>query len=191
LSAILSLLIEKVLDFTERDYLEEEIRVEVVKGPVKVPLYEGLVELSRGTEYGIPRWLAEMLSKEGVVQIRDDQVSVDKLSSIAYNEESLVRKLQLVKLPGFFYMLVNSVEQKLQGELKAKTDMSLFEEYRRIEDLYLTIGRLRVRKLLNFLLLTTIPQEILEKLSEEEKVLFSLLREILFTWMRKLGLIKA
>jgi len=191
LSAIVSLVMERIIDFIKRDFMEEEVRVQVVGEAVKVPLYEGFVELSRGAEYSVPRWLANALSREGAVTIREEPVSLEKLSSIAYNEESLVKKLQLVKIPKYFYMLVSSVAEELQEKLKMKADVSLFEDYMKLEELYITIGRLRVRKILNFLLLPTVPQEVFEKLSEEEKALFNLLREALLEWMKRLRLVKA
>jgi len=190
-SSVAFLLLSKLMEFTERDYLEEEVRVEVTGRSVKVPLHEGITELSRGAEYIIPRWLALALEKDGVVRIRGEELSIEKLSSIVYNEEALVKKLQLTKLPRFFYLLNKKYIDALKEKLTASADISLLEEYKHREDLFFTIARLRVKKLLNFILLAGLPQEIADKLSEEEKMLYNSLKSVLDSWMKSLGLEKA
>ncbi len=190
MSSLASLLVEKLVEFMERDYMEEEIRIEVIGSPPKVFIHEGFTELTRGAEYSVPRWLAEMLFRENTAKPREQEVSVENLSKIAYNEEALIKKLQLMKLPRYFYMMVREDIEKIREKLKSTADLSLLDEYKQLEDLYYTIGRIRVKKLLSFILLASVPQEIFEKLSEEERILFTLLREVLSTWMKNIGLEK-
>jgi len=188
LSSIIDLLIRKIVEFVERDYMEEEVRVEIIGKPPKVPLHEGFTELSRGAEYNVPRWLAKLLVEDNIARIRDEALTIEKLSSIAYNEESLVKKLQLIKIPRYFYMMVREELEKLNEKLRRTADISVLEDYKQIDDLYVTIGRIRVKKLLNFLLLPSVPSEVFDKMSEEEKIMFNILRETLLTWMKKLRL---
>ncbi len=188
MSSIIDLLIRKIVEFVERDYMEEEVRVEIIGKPPKVPLHEGFTELSRGAEYNVPRWLAKLLVEDNIARIRDEALTIEKLSSIAYNEESLVKKLQLIKIPRYFYMMVREELEKLNEKLRRTADISVLEDYKQIDDLYVTIGRIRVKKLLNFLLLPSVPSEVFDKMSEEEKIMFNILRETLLTWMKKLRL---
>ncbi len=188
MSSIIDLLIGKITEFVERDYMEEEVRVEIIGKPPKVPLHEGFTELSRGAEYNVPRWLAKLLVEDNIARIRDEALTIEKLSSIAYNEESLVKKLQLIKIPRYFYMMVREELERLNEKLRRTADISVLEDYKQIDDLYVTIGRIRVKKLLNFLLLPSVPSEVFDKMSEEEKIMFNILRETLLTWMKKLRL---
>lgn len=190
MSSIMKLLIEKIMEFIERDYMEEEVRIEVINKSPKIPLHEGFIELTRGAEYNIPRWLAKLLVKENIAKIRNDTISIEKLSGITYNEESLIQKLQLVKIPRYFYMILGDNLADLSKKLQETKDISILEDYKQIEDLYMTIGRIRVKKILNLLLLPSIPSEIFDKLSEEEKILFNVLRETLLIWMKKLRVSK-
>lgn len=188
--SVVSLLMDKLIEFLERDYAEEEVRVEIVSKPCKVFLHEGLVELSRGAEYSVPRWIAKMLVSEGVARLKDGEVSIERLSSIAYNEESLIQKLSLVKIPRYFYLNVKSAIEDLESKLKSGggVELSLIDDYKKLEELIYTIGRIRVKKILNYVLLTSIPQDFLDKMSEEEKVMYSIVRGALEVWRRGLGI---
>lgn len=188
--SIINIFMEKLLEFLERDYLEEEVRVEIISKPVRVFLHEGLVELTRGAEYSVPRWLANILVSENIARFKNAELSTERLSNIAYNEESLTQKLQLVKVPQYFYLSVNNNIREIENKLKKTMDISLLEEYKKIEELLYTIGRVRVKKILNYVLLPSIPQDIADKLCEEEKVLYNNIKGALTIWMKKLNLEK-
>lgn len=188
--SIINIFMEKLVDFLERDYMEEEVRVEITGKPVRVFLHEGLIELTRGAEYSVPRWLAQILVSENIAKLKEIDLGIEKLSNIAYNEESLVQKLQLVKVPRYFYLIVNSNIRDIENKLKKSMELSLLEDYKKIEELLYTIGRIRVKKILNYVLLTTLPQDFSEKLSEEEKILYNSIKGLLSIWMRKLNLEK-
>ncbi len=190
LSSIIALMVNKIIEFIERDYMEEEVRIEIISGPKKVFSHEGFIELSRGAEYALPRWVSEILVNEKYARYREEGFDVEKLSSIAYNEESAVKKLQLMKIPRYFYMMIKKDIEDLLKKLESSGNIALLEEYKQREDLYYTIGRIRVRKILNFLLLPSIPQEIADKMSEEEKLLYIVLKDSLSSWMKSLGLEK-
>jgi len=190
LSSIASLFIERLFEFLERDFSEEEVRIEVVGRSFKAFSHEGFVELVKGSEYVLPRWVSNMLVEEGVVKIREEGIDVEKLSSIAYNEEASLKKLNLMKLPRYFYLMVRHRVDDIRSRLTSSADISLLEEFKQLEDLLYTIGRIRVKKLFNYILLPSVPQDVLDKLSEEEKMLYTLYRNFLETWMKKLGLEK-
>jgi len=177
-----------IMEFLERDYMEEEVKVEITNRSIKVPLHEGFTELSKGAEYYLPRWVADLIVATNTGRIRDNTVSVEKLSEIVYNEESLIKKLQIIKLQGFFYLKVRNILDELNNVLKNSMDVNLIEEYRRLEELYDSIGRIRIKKLMNFILLPTVAQDVFDNMSEEEKILFTMIKSVLSNWIEKLRL---
>lgn len=181
---------DKLVEFLEREYMEEEVRVEIIGKTTRVFAYEGLVELMRGAEYSVPRWLANILVSENIARVKEQELGIDKLSTIAYNEESLVQKLQLVKIPRYFYLNINRIVRDLENRLKKEIDLSILDDIKKFEELLYTIGRIRVKKILNMVLLTSLPQDTVDKLSEEEKILYNSFKGLLSIWMKKLNLEK-
>lgn len=183
-------LIDKIMEFILRDFMEEEVRVEVIGGTFKVLTHEGFIDLVRGAEYNLPRWLAYELRKEGIVNIKGDSISIEKLSNIAYNEESTIGRPQFVKVPRYFYHLIKREIEDIHEKLKQTANINLLQELKTYEDLIYTIGKTRLKKILYILLLPEIPQDILEKLSEEEKMLLNTLKSSLDEWMKSLRIEK-
>jgi len=68
--------------------------------------------------------------------------------------------------------------------------LSILDDIKKFEELLYTIGRIRVKKILNMVLLTSLPQDTVDKLSEEEKILYNSFKGLLSIWMKKLNLEK-
>ncbi|ADI32329.1 hypothetical protein [Staphylothermus hellenicus] len=190
MTGIHTVLVDKIIEFIMRDFMEEEVRVEVIGGNFRVLTHEGFIDLVRGAEYNLPRWIAYELLKKGIVNIKSDNISVEKLSSIAYNEESTIGRPEFVKVPRYFYLLVKKEIEEIREKLSKNADINLLQELKTYEDLIYTIGKIRLKKILYILLLPQIPQEILDKLSEEEKTLLNLLKSSLNVWMKSLRIEK-
>ncbi len=184
---LFELVYSRVLDFLRRDFEEDEVKVEVYKEGFKLVTFEGVLEMVKGAEYTIPRWIAEILGKKGYVRIKDTRIPVGELSVLAYNEEAGPHKPLTNKLKGFFYMTMFKARKEIVEEAKSTGDLSKLDELKRIEDSMDSILKTRVKKILNYSLLPDVPQDIEEKLSEEEKYLSRILRSILALWRRKLG----
>ncbi len=188
--SIQGILVDKIMEFIIRDFMEEEVRVEVIGKSSRVVTHEGVIELVRGAEYNLPRWLAYMLAEKGIVNIKEEELSVEKLSNILYNEESTSNRPEFTKIPRYMYLLIKKKLSSIEDALKKKADLNLLQEYKYYEDLLYSINRTRVKKILYLLQLHEIPQDIIEKLSEEEKILLTILRETLTRWMNSLGIEK-
>lgn len=190
--SFISLLVSKALEFIQRDFEEDEVRVEVIGESTKVFTVEGFIDLVRGAEYNLPRRIAYELERKGIVKIKsDEKIPLEMLSRLVYNEESTIQKTQLVKTKPFFYSIIRKTINDLEEKLKHESSIELLEEYRSFLDLLHTVARIRTRKMLNALLLTEIPPDLIEKMSEEEKLLFVMLFDALKSWLRGLGLEKA
>ncbi|MEM0377906.1 MAG: hypothetical protein QXP68_02670 [Thermosphaera sp.] len=179
MTGLLELVEEVVLRFMERDFQEESVKVEVVSGGLKIFLEESYIELMKGSEYALPRWLAYKLQEQGVCKVKDLDVTLEKLSQLVYLEESYAGKLQLSKLNGYFYTRLKRRITELENKVKTAPDWRIYaDELKTFMEFYDSLTRERVRKIVNFLHLIDIPQEISEKLSEEEKVLYSHLKTV-------------
>ncbi len=180
-----------LFEFLERDFMEDEVRVEVIGEAPRVFTTEGFIELIRGAEYVLPRRIAYQLAEKGLVRIKDDDITLEDLSGIVYNEEATLSRQQLVKLKPFIYSLILMKLHNMEEELRTKPSLELYDEYRKFTDLYSTLMRIRIRKLMNLLNMIEIPQDLVEKMSEEEKILFGLMRSALKEWKRNLGIERA
>ncbi len=188
--SIIKPLLSMIFEFLERDFMEDEVRVEVVGEAPRVFTTEGFIELVRGAEYVLPRRIAYDLAEKGVVKVKDDELSLEDLSGIVYNEEATMNRQQLVKLQPFIYSLILKKIRNLEEMLRKNPSLELYDEYRKFTDLYNTLMRIRTRKIMNLLFMIEVPQELVEKMSEEEKILYGLMRSALKEWRRILGIEK-
>jgi len=155
----------------------------------KIYLPEGIVELTKGSEYTLPRWVARELAEKGLVKYRDGDIGLEKLAKIAYAEESTSRKPVFEKLYPYFYRLVVDELENLYKILEKEKQPRILADIQKYEEYLSKIGRIRVRKILNLLMIEA-PQEVVSKLSEEEKLLYGMLKEVLSKWLMRLRIEK-
>jgi DNA replication factor GINS len=184
------LLIRQLLEFIERDFMEEEVRVEVIGEAPTIFTTEGVIELTRGAEYMIPRRIAYDLASKGIVRIKNDALELEDLSKLVYLEEATSAKPKLAKAKPFMYNLVLHRLHTLEDELRKKASIELFDEYRKMTDLYSNLLRIRVRKIISLLNMREVPQDLVDTMSMEEKVLFGALWSSLKEWKNSLGVEK-
>ena len=182
-------LVETALRILRREYEEQVVQVIVLQdiGPIYTP--EGVVVLSRGTEYALPRWIALDLADKGLVKLKDEEIGLEKLAKIAYNEESTLRKPVFTKISQYFYNMVVDEINRLYRRLEVERKPLILSDIQRIEDYIMRIGRIRIRKLIQLLFIEP-PQDIMAKLSEEEKALYMMLKNVLGNWMISLRIEK-
>uniref|UniRef100_A0A7C2BJN3 DNA replication complex GINS family protein n=1 Tax=Thermosphaera aggregans TaxID=54254 RepID=A0A7C2BJN3_9CREN len=187
MSGLLELVEELVFKFMNRDFQEESVKIEVVSDGLKIFLEESYVELMKGSEYTVPRWMASRLESMNVCRVKEPDVTVEKLSQIVYLEETQSRKPQLTKLNGYFYSRLKQVISKLEEGLRTNPDWrTQTEALKMYSELYDALTRERITKIINLLNLMDIPQDISEKMSEEEKQLYLDLKTILNLHLKNL-----
>ncbi len=177
------------LDILYRDFEEELVRVIVLEdlGPIYVS--EGVVELSKGSEYNLPRWIALELYRRGLVEFKEKPVDLEDLAKIAYSEESSRKGIEFTKIKQYFYHIVCREIDELYERVERERDTGLLLDLRKYEDYLMRIGKSRVKKLIQLLFLK-LPSEVSSKLSEEEKILYLLLKDILDHWLKRLRIEK-
>ncbi len=187
-AGFVKLLMKTLFEFLTRDFMEQEVKVEIIGESEPVLTLEGYIELNKGAEYMLPRRIAYELESKGIARVKDDHLSIKDLSKIVYNEEATKHKIQLYKLKPYLYSLVKNTLQNMREKLRKGSSVELYDEYKKLTDLYSTLIMLRKRKIINLLNLPAIPQELIDKMSEEEKILFSILRSTLNEWEKTIGL---
>ncbi len=186
--SIAKLLIGVIYDFIERDFMEQEVKTEIIGDTPPVLTVEGYIELKRGAEYMLPRRIAYDLARKGIARIKDEEITMEYLSKIVYNEESSKNRIQLYRVQPYLYSLARKTIEDLRKRLESEGRIELYEEYRDILELYSSLISLRLGKIINMLRLPIVPQELLDKMTEEEKMLFSILRTTLKEWEKRIGL---
>ncbi len=183
------LLVEKGLSVVRREYEERGVRVVVLRDTGLIYSGEGPLELRRGTEYTLPRWVALLLERKGFVQVKDRELGIQELARIAYNEESSIGKPRFEKIDPFFYHLVIDMVRSVEEEARRNADIKTYQMLYKYQDLLTTIGRTRMKKMLS--LLTIEPdEEIIGRFTEEERLLYYTLRDALRKWSSMLGIEK-
>ncbi len=184
-----SYIMDIVLRMLRREYEEQLVQVIVLQDTGPVFTVEGVVSLTRGTEYSLPLWVALELSRRGLVKFKEEPVDIGKLAKIAYNEESTLKKPSFTKVEPYFYNMVIDEINRLYRKLEEEKNPMILSDIQKMEDYLLRIGRTRVRKLIQLLFIEP-PQEIRNKLSEEEKILYQILKDSLKLWMMRLRIEK-
>ncbi len=184
-----TLLVDLGLRVIRRMYRERGVRVIVIRDTGLIYTGEGPIELRRGTEYTLQQWVAERLEREGFVKIKDGGIALEDLARIAYNEESSINKPRFEKIDEYFYNLVLDEIKRIEREAREKADIKTYRMLYEYQDLLSTIGRTRLRKILG--LLTIEPEEeIINRFTEEERLLYYTLKDALQKWLTELGIEK-
>jgi DNA replication factor GINS len=182
-SGLVELLSEVISGFVSRDSEEEYVRVAYTAPSILVFLEDDYVELVRGAEYNVPRWIAQLLAEKGYAKILEEGVDAVDLGRLMFNESRSRGQIKFEKLKGYFYSKVKSTIQHLLKQYKSATNI---DEIKRISDTLSTLSsntknlyKIRLSKILSLLSVQELPPEVLGNLSEEEKLLYTTIRSVL------------
>ncbi len=183
MSGLVELLSEVISGFVSRDSEEEYVRVAYTAPSILVFLEDDYVELVRGAEYNVPRWIAQLLAEKGCAKILEEGVDAVDLGRLMFNESRSRGQIKFEKLKGYFYSKVKSTIQHLLKQYKSATNI---DEIKRISDTLSTLSsntknlyKIRLSKILSLLSVQELPPEVLGNLSEEEKLLYTTIRSVL------------
>lgn len=175
--------------YVNRDFEEEEIRVMYTGASLKVFIEDDYVELVKGSEYTLPRWITSILYEKGRARIIEQQVDETTISILRFNESRDKSRLKFEKLTGYFY---NRVKYQLYTMMKSYREISdlskalqIVESMKKISSTTKDLYRIRLSKILT-LLGGEIPPELVADLSEEEKHLLSILKTTLEVFNKKI-----
>jgi len=134
------------------------------------PFDDGFEEtsLTKGSEDELRFWLAEELQKQNKVKILDS-ISLEELGRILFQErQNANTPASLVKLPKDFYFRVTA----LINDLKTRKDLEALEQLKKASQIINEIISIRTRKIIQLAFLGVTDQEILDRLTAEEILVY-------------------
>jgi len=165
-------------------YVLKPVRVMVLRYFSLEPFMD--LTLQKGSEVSIPRWIAEILEKNGIVEILDKSITPQELSKIKFSQ--IQQKSQIIKIEDFFYIKMKKAIEDLETKAKKEGDINLLKIVEKMREDFADISRLRLSFIIRAIQLGGL--DVIEKnLTIEEKVLVNLIKSILGTWSNKFALI--
>ena len=171
--------IEDSFGVDELDFLLSNVRV-----TFKVPISEieageiKLKQVNQGGTLEIPRWAAEELEKKGLAEIAEEPFETEVFKALS--REKILGPLQLSKLSPTFYMrmrrrLLYLMDEASHGRVRR-------DEFERFKASCYDIVSIRVGKLLSLANASSNIPELQERLTQEERELFSILQQTTKSW---------
>ncbi len=144
------------------------------------------ITLQKGSEISLPRWIAEVLEKNGIVEILDRAITPQELSKIKFSQ--IQQKSQIIRIDDFFYVRIRKSIEDLEAKAKRESDINLLKIVEKMREDFSDVSRLRLSFIIRAVQLGGL--DVVEKnLSIEEKLLVNIIKSILNTWFNKVILI--
>ena len=167
------------------DFENTQTRVVLTREvPDTSPKMSKLSSTRVGQEIEVPYWTAKELVQLGYARFREEDVlNYNSLSKIHWRE-TIPASRQLPALQGNFYCLL----RRHVAELKelSKQDQVRLRELERTETLVRDIVNCRIRKIVSLAASPTPSEELMQGLTFEERILYSILNKTIAEWKSKL-----
>jgi hypothetical protein len=134
----------------------------------------------QGNEYEVYQWVAAELATAGIAHLREeDTLDATKLAKVQWKERIQVAG-QISELPHDFYPKLRIYLADLQGQL-AKNPQKV-QEYERVKSLALDVVNSRLRKIVTLSSAPMQQEQILNKFTAEERLIYMQLGQIVAQW---------
>ncbi|MEM1800579.1 MAG: GINS complex subunit Sld5 [Desulfurococcaceae archaeon] len=169
--------------FVKRDFEEEPIKVVITSSGVTLFLEDNYIELVRGSEYILPRWIAYMLQDMKLASISDEEIDVSTMNRLAFIEMRNRSPPKFEKLKGYFYNKAKLRMKIMLRDYSKANDIKKLQEI--AENLHgimsstVSLAKTRISKLLSMLSIQAVSQDIIDNLSEEEKLFYNSMKTLL------------
>ncbi|RLG80160.1 MAG: hypothetical protein DRO40_11625 [Thermoprotei archaeon] len=172
-----------------REYLWSNVRVIVLKDHEDIMLPGTTIQLKRGTEITVPRWISKILEEKGVVEVKDTPMNINELGRYSFLEiHARTTSATLQKLPIDFYQKLRDYLEKLKENIARKPSPELVDEYRKARSYVYDILRIRLNRILALVQAGAESGEIrdeINKLTPEELILYKTIRKLLEDWQKE------
>ncbi len=158
------------------------VKVAVLRDLGRAPVDGDFINLSRGQEADLPRWLSGALLRLNYVELRQHALGIDDVSKYLMSEKGL-SKSSLTKLREDFYYQVRELLSRSRSSL-VSVDSAI--GVIRLESNVRDLIRLRVNKIVSTALLGAKIDKFEDSLTYEELLLFRLLNELINSWVNSL-----
>lgn len=138
--------------------------------------------LQEGNEYEVYQWVADELAQQGIVHPREeDTLDATKLYKVQWKERVQIAG-QISELPEDFYPKLRRYLKKLNADIKRQPDASKMQEYQKTKHLADDIVNSRLKKIVTLSAGPTQSDQILSKLTSEEKQIYIQLAKGVTQW---------
>jgi len=167
-------ILEEKLKELELDYLNSSVKVTLTRDIPKLEAFgEVFTDLKRGTVIRVRRWMAGKLVEAGAAQHDSQSITPAVIRQIEWRERNNPTDLQ--KLPDFFYQDAWNLISVNQSRMRVRDPT--------LHAMLLDVASLRVAKILRFSRREPM-EELLDKLTPEEKLLHEAVRRVVEVWQR-------
>ena len=178
---------EQLVNLEDLDFMFENEKVKVIanRNYPEIKL-TGLIigPFEEAKEYEVIYWAVKELEKMGIVKIREEErLDLIKLYKIHWKERAQTSRT-IAQLPENFYPKLRRFLRELKR--KAVRDPEKMRNYEKAVRIAKDIVNCRMRKIVLLASAATKTNQFLEKLSEEEKILYHEISEIISNWRTKI-----
>jgi hypothetical protein len=172
------------VDDIDFDFENSPIRVVVTREIPETPRMTKLSSTKVGQEVEVPYWAARELVQLGHVRFREEDVlNYNSLSKIHWRE-TIPASRQIPSLQVTFYCMLRRHIAELRQ--LSKQDQVKLRELEKTESLVRDIVNCRIRKIVSLAASPTPSEELIQGLTYEERVLYSILNKTIEEWKSKL-----
>jgi hypothetical protein len=137
-----------------------------------------------GNEYEVYFWVAKELANSGMVHFREDDVlDATRLFKVQWKEGVQIPG-QISELPDDFYPKLRRFISDLKDQASKETEK--YQEYSKAKHLARDIVNSRLKKIVALSSAPAQTDQVLKKLTNEEKILFEQLVKIISEWKTKI-----
>jgi hypothetical protein len=139
-----------------------------------------------GNEYEVHFWVAKELASAAMVHFREDDIlDATKLFKAQWKEGVQIPG-QISELPGEFYPKLRRFLRELKDQATQIQQSEKFQEYDRVKQLARDIVNSRLKKIVALSAAPAQSDQVLKKLSSEEKLVYEQLVKIISEWKAKI-----
>ncbi|MDT7889816.1 MAG: hypothetical protein RQ885_12705 [Desulfurococcales archaeon] len=145
------------------------------------------IELVRGVEVELPRWLAEILEARGYVETRRDVKGLSDINRVRFAEEDIAKRggLTVSKVSPDFYIEIGKIVRLLEERIRRGGSAEDLRELEAIHKAISKIAQIRMQKILLASILYSERSSELEKnLSAEERAFYRIIDEDVKYWLK-------
>jgi DNA replication factor GINS len=155
------------------------VKVAVLKDLGRLLIDNDVMNVSRGQEIELPKWLATVLARLNIVELKYSPLTIDDVSKYLITEKSL-SKSAISKLRNDFYIESRELLSRVKSSsLDADSAITAIRLESNLRDLI----RLRLSKILSVATLGIKVEKFEDNLTLEELLLLKLLNELISTWL--------
>ncbi|MEM0001562.1 MAG: hypothetical protein QXS24_03805 [Desulfurococcaceae archaeon] len=189
MNGLVELLGSLVSEFIIRDFEEEEVKVAYIGPALKLFVEDDYIELVKGAEYNLPRWIARILYENNRIKEMDKSIDEATVARIYFNENRSKGQLKFEKLSGYFYSRVREQINMMLKAYREITDLSrahqIVQSVTSLSNTMRNLYKTRLSKILS-MVGGDIGADVLADLSEEEKHLYNAVRSVLEVFNKKI-----